>query len=253
MGVSSSSAVDAIRSDYPEPLWIQAANLIAEQISSGQLKPGMRLPPERELCLQLSISRVTLRKALTKLISEGLLSPSHGRGWYVAEAVAGKEWPNSLESFSETAQRMGLTATSRVLTSSSSPATIDEAEEFSIAPGTPLFALDRVRMLNGVPTAIDYTRIPLERVPDFESIDFTTASLYAELERAGVAPVRADSTIEAREADAYASEHLQIELGKPLLVMNQRVVDAADKPLFASRIQYSGERYRLRTFFARRR
>ncbi|CAN5245439.1 GntR family transcriptional regulator [soil metagenome] len=241
----------SIRSDYPEPLWIQAANLITSQIESGALAPGTRLPPERELCQQLNISRVTLRKALNQLVQDGLLNASHGRGWYVASAGASKEWPNSLESFTETAARMGLTSSSTVLTSSTRHATIDEAEEFSIAPGTRLFALDRVRHLGEVPIAIDYTRIPADLVPDFETIDFRVASLYDVLLRAGLAPTRADATIEAREADEYAARHLDIEVGKPLLVMNQLVVDAADKPLFASKIQYSGERYRLRTFFAR--
>lgn len=249
------SAVEppTIRPDYPEPLWVQAANLITAEIDSGALKPGMRLPPERELCAQLNISRVTLRKALTRLVEEGLVNASHGRGWYVASTPASKEWPNSLESFSETAKRMGLTASSRVIRAEVVPATIDEAEEFLVAPGSPLFHLDRVRTLNEVPTAIDYTRIPFELVPGFTEKDFRTASLYEELEAAGLAPVRADSTIEARAADEYAAEHLDIGVGKPLLVMNQRVMDAADRPLFASKIQYSGERYRLRTFFARRR
>ncbi|MCU1578043.1 MAG: GntR family transcriptional regulator [Rhodoglobus sp.] len=240
-----------IRPDYPEPLWIQAVNLITGEITSGVLKPGMRLPPERELCLQLNISRVTLRKALNKLVEDGLLNASHGRGWYVAAAGASKEWPNSLESFSETAARMGLKASSRVLKAATAAATIDEAEEFSIAPGTRLFSLDRVRLLNDVPIAIDFTRIPADLVPGFADVDFATASLYDELGHAGLAPVRADSTIEAREADAYAAKHLDIEVGKPLLVMHQLVVDAAEKPLFASKIQYSGDRYRLRTHFSR--
>lgn len=241
----------SIRPDYPEPLWIQAVNLITAEIDSGTLKPGMRLPPERELCQQLAISRVTLRKALNQLVQDGLLNASHGRGWYVASAGSNKEWPNSLESFTETAARMGLTSSSTVLDASSRHATIDEAEEFSIAPGTQLFCLDRVRYLGDVPIAIDFTRIPADLVPGFEQSDFRTASLYDVLQQAGLAPVRADAMIEAREADAYAAEHLDLEVGKPLLVMNQLVVDAAEKPLFASKIQYSGDRYRLRTFFAR--
>ena len=249
--MSAESESPAIRPDYPEPLWIQAANLITAEIDSGLLKPGMRLPPERELCEQLGISRVTLRKALTKLVEDGLVSASHGRGWYVASTSTSKEWPNSLESFSETARRMGLTASSRILRAEVIPATLDEAEEFHVAPGSPLFHLDRVRALNGVPTAIDYTRIPYEYVPGFLEKDFTSGSLYEELENAGVAPARADSTIEARAADQYAAEHLDIGIGKPLLVMNQRVMDATGRPLLSSKIQYSGERYRLRTFFAR--
>lgn len=240
-----------IHSDNPEPLWVQAVNLFTSQIGSGVLRPGMRLPPERELCTQLNISRVTLRKALNQLVEDGLLNPSHGRGWYVAAGGPTKEWPNSLESFSETAARMGLTASSTVLRATTAPASIDEAEEFQIAPGTKLFSLERVRLLNDVPIAIDFTRIPADLAPGLADTDFRTASLYTELERAGLAPVRADSTIEARSADTYAATHLDIEEGKPLLVMNQLVLDAADKPLFSSKIQYSGERYRLRTHFAR--
>jgi GntR family transcriptional regulator len=241
----------SIRADYPEPLWIQAVNLINSEIASGVLKPGMRLPPERELCQQLNISRVTLRKALTKLVEDGVLSASHGRGWYVAMGAVNKEWPNSLESFSETAERMGLTASSEVLRSEVAPASLDEAEELSIAPGTPLFHLERVRLLNGVPIAIDLTRIPADLVPGFTEVNFATDSLYEKLAEAGLELLRADSTIEAREADDYVAKHLVLDVGKPVLVMKQLVVDNADRPLFTSTIQYSGDRYRLRTFFSR--
>jgi DNA-binding GntR family transcriptional regulator len=244
-------AIVAIRADYPEPLWIQAVNLINGEIASGVLQPGMRLPPERELCQQLGISRVTLRKALTKLVDDGVLSASHGRGWYVAQATASKEWPNSLESFSETAKRMGLTASSTVLRAEESPATLDEAEGLFIAPGTPLFHLERVRLLGGVPIALDTTEVPAHLAPGLGDVDFTSASLYQELAAAGVEPLRADATIEAKEADAHAAALLELTVGKPVLVMRQLAVDQAERPLFTSTIKYAGDRYRLRTFFAR--
>jgi DNA-binding GntR family transcriptional regulator len=240
-----------IRADYPEPLWIQAVDLIVDEIASGALKPGSRLPPERELCQQLHISRVTLRKALGKLVEDGVLRSSHGRGWYVGEATRAREWPNTLESFSETARRMGLTATSRILRADVGPASLDEAEPLSIAAGTPLFRLERVRLLGDVPIAVDRTRIPAARVPNFATADFRTDSLYARLAEAGLEPTRADSTIEAKEADEDVAQHLGLEVGKPILVMTQVVVDAVDRPLFISTIQYSGDRYRLRTVFAR--
>jgi GntR family transcriptional regulator len=244
----------AIRADYPEPLWIQAVMLIKSEIADGILKPGMRLPPERELCLELSISRVTLRKALGRLVEEGVLSASHGRGWYVsapAGAGAPKEWPNSLESFTETAQRMGLVATSSVLRAESVPATLDEAENLLIAPGTPLFHLDRVRFLGEVPIALDTTVVPTHIAPGLATTDFTTASLYDTLLKAGVEPLRADATIEAKEADAEAAARLGLEIGKPLLVMRQLALDVTERPLFISTISYAGDRYRLRTSFAR--
>jgi DNA-binding GntR family transcriptional regulator len=244
----------AIRADYPEPLWIQAVNLINSQIEDGTLRPGSRLPPERELCLQLGISRVTLRKALNKLVEDGVLKALHGRGWYVADRDAmapRKEWPNNLESFSETAARLGLTATSRVLRAEVSPASLDEAEPLLIVAGTPVFHLERVRLLNGVPIAIDLTQIPVSLAPGLAEADFTTASLFEVLFEANVRPLRADATIEAREADADSAALLEIEPGKPVLVMKQTALDSAERPLFSSTIRYAGDRYRLRTFFAR--
>lgn len=241
----------AVLPGYPEPLWIQAVNVIRGEIDRGVLQPGGRLPPERELCQQLGISRVTLRKALGSLVEAGVLNPSHGRGWYVSQSTQKKEWPNSLESFSETATRMGLTPHSRVLRAETSPASIDEAEQLGIAPGTPLFRLERVRFLEGVPIALDLTRLRRALVPDIERVDFQDRSLYSTLSAAGVEPVRADSTIEATKADERAAEHLDLAPGDPVLVMRQLALNGLQEPLFVSTIQYAGDRYRLRTSFAR--
>lgn len=233
------------------PLWAQAAAYVQAEIADGRLEPGMRLPPERELCARLDVSRVTLRKALGKLVADGVLESSHGRGWFVARSGARKDWPNSLESFSETARRMGLVASSRILRWEIAPATIDEGEELGIAPGTPVFHLERVRLLDDVPIAIDDSRVPTDLVPGLDDVDFSRASLYDELTKAGLDPGRAESTIEAREADEFVSANLSIPVGKPVLMMRQVVVDATDRPMFSSRILYAGDRYRLRTAFAR--
>ena len=238
------------RANSADPLWVQAVDHITREIAEGRLVSGTRLPPERELCTELNISRVTLRKALLKLVDDGVLRSSHGRGWFVA-AGQQKDWPNSLESFSETAERMGLVASSHILRAEIAPATIDEAEELAIAPGTPLFHLERVRMLNQVPIALDDSRVPAALVPGFDAIDFTHASLYEALTLAGLDLLRAESTIEAKPADAYLSEHLGVGTGTPVLVMHQVVVDAGDRPIFSSDIRYGGDRYRLRTSFSR--
>jgi GntR family transcriptional regulator len=244
-------SVGGTHAEYPEPLWLQAVAGIRSDIDSGILRLGMRLAPERELCLSLGISRVTLRKALAHLVSDGILTASHGRGWYVAAPTLRKEWPNSLESFSETAARMGLVAHSQVTRALEAPATLDEGEELGIAPGTPLFHLDRIRLLDDVPIAFDVTRFASSLAPGVLTQDFTEDSLYESLSRAGVEPARADSTIEAREADATVAAYLGLNVGTPVLALQQVAVDAADRPLFASRIIYAGDRYRLRTTFAR--
>jgi GntR family transcriptional regulator len=250
--VAEHGVIDSpIRADYPEPLWIQAVHVIEEDIAAGRLVEGMRLPPERELCQQLGISRVTLRKALLHLVDEGVLASSHGRGWYVASSKVAKEWPNTLESFTETARKMGLAASSVVLRADQGAASFDEAEALSIAPGTPVFRLERIRMLEGVRIALDESIVPASLLPGLGGVDFTSSSLYELLESSGAAPERADSTIEATEADASAAEALGIDRGKPLLVMHQVAYARDGRAVSLSNIRYVGDRYRLRTVFSR--
>ena len=62
-----------------------AAVKIADQITSGTLRPGQRLPPERELALQLGLSRGALREGLRTLESVGLVTARVGQGRFVAD------------------------------------------------------------------------------------------------------------------------------------------------------------------------
>lgn len=248
--VNTSPQGPLIAPESPEPLWAQAAELIERQVREGVLPAGSRLPAERELCTQLGISRVTLRRALQHLVERGVMRSSHGRGWYVA-ARSDREWPNSLESFTETARRKGLVPTSRVLRAEIKQASLDEADEFGVAAGADLFLLERVRMLDGVPIAVDSSRVAANLVPRLSSVDFTRASLLEELAAAGAEPVVAESTIEARGCAEDLAEPLELKPGDPVLIMTQSMMDAADRVVLVSAITYRGDRYRLRTSFVR--
>ncbi|KEA65419.1 Lactate-responsive regulator LldR in Enterobacteria, GntR family [Marinobacterium lacunae] len=60
---------------------------IEEMIMEGTLRPGQRLPPERELAIEFDVSRPSLREALQKLAAKGLLVSRQGGGTYVAETL----------------------------------------------------------------------------------------------------------------------------------------------------------------------
>jgi GntR family transcriptional regulator, transcriptional repressor for pyruvate dehydrogenase complex len=57
---------------------------LVEMVISGGLEPGERLPPERELCARLGVSRTVVREALNLLEARGLISIEHGRGAVVS-------------------------------------------------------------------------------------------------------------------------------------------------------------------------
>lgn len=56
---------------------------LTEAISSGQWKPGDRLPSEAQLCSQLGVSRITVRSAIGRLSALGLVESQQGKGSFV--------------------------------------------------------------------------------------------------------------------------------------------------------------------------
>ncbi|WP_330299976.1 MULTISPECIES: GntR family transcriptional regulator [unclassified Streptomyces] len=242
---AATSAVNA-----SDPLWSQASDRIREEIARRGLSAGSKLPPERELCTRLDVSRVTLRRALAHLVDQGLVTASHGRGWFVAAPVPpapAREWPKDLESFTATARRKHMRASSVVLHQETVTASLDDADRLDVPAGTPLLRLERVRLLNEVRIALDRTLVVAELAPDLTRTDFREASLFEELRRWGVEPDRAEATIEARTADGELAGHLGIAEGAPVLVLDQTVYTRDQRPLLLSTVEYSGDRYRLRT------
>ena len=73
------------------PLYQQVAHSLEEQILTGAMVPGDKLPSERELCQQYGVSQITVRRALRELAHDERVYSQHGLGWFVGDAPAGDE------------------------------------------------------------------------------------------------------------------------------------------------------------------
>lgn len=218
---------------------------LGARIADGRLPRGGQLPTERELCQEFGVSRVTLRKALGALATAGAIEAFQGRGTFVSTPRLA-EPPNPLMSFSRLAALGGLTATASVLAKLTRLSTIEEGERFRIAPGSPLFELERRRLLDGLPVAITRSVVPLAHAPQLPELDWTEVSLYDELTLAGYAPVRSDYSVEAQAADHRLSLTLDLALGLPVLVATSSSYSLDDRLIEQSRLVYRGDRYRFR-------
>jgi DNA-binding GntR family transcriptional regulator len=69
-------------------VYVQVADHLAGRIERGELAPGSRLPPERELATFYGVSYDTIRRATAALRERGLIETVHGRGTYVARRPA---------------------------------------------------------------------------------------------------------------------------------------------------------------------
>src|SRR4051794_16195121 len=237
-------------SQASQPLYHRVYRELAREIESGALQPGDRLPSERSLCEELGVSRATVRRAIEELAGNGLVE-SRGRGSFVTgDALV--EPANTLISLSELGRSRGLEAGARVLAADVRPATIDEAEAFGIAPGAELFVLRRVRMLDGLPISLDLNRVPLRLVPELVGLDFTRASLYEALQRAGHPLARADYELEARGAEAPAAELLGLAVGAPVLFATTVAFGEDGRVLDLGQTVYRADRYRFQATLTRR-
>jgi GntR family transcriptional regulator len=225
---------------------------VAQDIEQRVLKPAERLPSERELCEQLSVSRATVRRALRQLANDGLVESIPGRGTFVSAGPLG-EAPNTLMSFTHLGTSRGLLPSARVLQADVRPATLDEAETYAIAPGAEIFCLERLRYLDGLPVAIDFSRVPLARAPVLVDADFENASLYATLESCGASPVRADYAVSAISATERDAELLDVEPQSPLLLTTTTSFDDAGRLVELGSQTYRGDRYRFRATLTKRR
>ena len=66
----------------------QLYSQILEQIVSGRLSEGSRLPPEKEICEMFGVSRPVVRDALLRLRSDGLVQSRQGSGTFIQRRPA---------------------------------------------------------------------------------------------------------------------------------------------------------------------
>jgi DNA-binding GntR family transcriptional regulator len=81
----------AIDPDAPKLVYVQVADHIAARIKAGELKPGARLPAERDLAAEYGVAYDTIRRAAAMLRDRGLIITIIGRGTFVAPPPEGTQ------------------------------------------------------------------------------------------------------------------------------------------------------------------
>ena len=203
----------------PIPLYYQLAELIRERVRAGELRPGDRLPSERELAEQAGISGMTARQAVAYLVRDGTLVVRHGVGTFVAEPKLAYDALHLLGFTEETLRQGGAVAT-RVLEQAVVAPSATAAAALGLSPGDEAIKVVRLRSSGDTPLLLETSFLPLARCRGLEDEDLEAQSLYALLElRYGRRLRRARQVIEATVANKYESGLLRIGVGAPLLLL----------------------------------
>ena len=168
------------------PLYKQLQRALREAIHKKVLGPDDALPAERDLADEFKISRITVRKALDGLVSEGLLTRRQGAGTFVAARV--EKSFSKLSSFTEDMISRGRVPRSEWISRSEGQVTPEESLTLGLSPGTPVYRFARIRYADGSPMAVEYTTIAAFALPSPEVVK---DSLYEAMATHGHRPARA--------------------------------------------------------------
>lgn len=214
------------------PRHTQISNRLRDQIESGEYEIDEKIPSENELAKTFDVSRVTVRKALQTLENEQLIYRCQGLGSFVKDHRSHHNFMQ-LTDFMEDMERAGLEASSQVLGLKPVQAGEHEATVLKVEPGATLIRLDRLRLGDGQPVAFDITWLPVFYGQLIENCDLSHNTIYGILEEKYDIPVeRGCYRIEAENADDYLAEHLGVESGKALLLIDRLSFTLGDKPIY---------------------
>jgi GntR family transcriptional regulator len=141
--------------------------------------PGTPVPPERTLAEEFDTSRTTVRQALAELVVEGRLERIQGKGTFVAKPKVAQSL--QLTSYTEDMRAQGLEPASRLLEVGYVSADDDLADLLRIREGARVLRIERLRLANGEPMAIEATHLSAKRFPGLRRHLTKYSSLYSAL------------------------------------------------------------------------
>jgi GntR family transcriptional regulator len=231
----------AINPKSPIPKYHQLRDILLDVIEA-EGTVNAPIPSERELSERHGLSRMTVRQAVDSLVSEGRLYRVPGRGTFVARPKM--ELQVRLASFTEDMRTRGMKSSSTTIALESVAASPHLARELEISPGDRVIRLERLRLADDIPMALEVTHLPERLVPGLTETD-VDSSLYRVLaEKYGVELTWGEQTIEAGAADSVVAGLLKVATGGVVLRMRRHSY-SDDVRVEYAHSTYRADRYQL--------
>jgi GntR family transcriptional regulator len=233
------------------PLHTQIHDFLRDDILANRLKTDKPIPSERELAEELEVSRMTVRQALNTLRKEGLIYQKRGKGTFVSSKKFDVHSRN-LNGFSDEMNRRGMQPKSQVLQLVRKNATRETAQRLNLEAGDEVYKIERLRLADDIPMAIETTYLRADNFPELDKYDFGKQSLYRILEKDyGMNMYSAAEDLEAAICDDKTAELLSVKKKSPLLIVYRTVFAQDDEPIEYTKSIYRADRYRASFFLVK--
>ena len=243
-----------------QALWEDVAAGLRSSINRGEYKPGDTLPTEAELAREYNVSRDTVRRALTRLTQQGLVTPGRGRlGRQVRTSQPLTFYAVRSESQERIAERRAsgrdawmADATEQErragqhITVAIEQAGPEIASRLELPDEEPVAVRQRLRTIDGHPHNLNDTYYPRD-ISEGTAIEHpadVTEGTIALMRDMGYVQVRYRDDLETRMPTPEEAERLQIPPGVPVLVQ-YRTGYTAERPVKLTVTVWPGDRTNL--------
>ncbi|QDP41766.1 GntR family transcriptional regulator [Radiobacillus deserti] len=218
------------------PLYVQIKKAIEEEIQTGELQVGDKLPSEVVLAKRFQVSRETVRSAIRLLEDEGMVHVRHGAGTFIVNPIP--RTPSSLENLMSVTSMItfaGLEDGERREKLRVEPANLEWAKMFDLDPNEEVIVHERIRTANEEPVAFSKNILPRKLVGEGIIEQGSIGSLFRYLkESCNIDIYRATSEI---VVPLHTDQHCQKLLIHPettVLLLKQLHFDRKNRPVLYS-------------------
>jgi GntR family transcriptional regulator len=225
------------------PVYLQIADGIRGMLRRELTPAGTLLPPERVLCEQYGVSRMTLRQAINVLDREGLIETHRGRGTFVSPKRLTKQ-QQEMRSFTEEIQTRGGVPSSHVVSLLVQKACPEARQFFGESGDERVFEIRRLRCSDGEPLALETSLIPCRLCPNLDRFDLANHSLYRILiENYGLTLRHCVEEISAARPERSHRKLLGTPAPAAVLVIKRKTYSTAEVPVEFCTSVYRGDAY----------
>jgi GntR family transcriptional regulator len=233
------------------PLYSRLRQALRERVISGEWRPGDQIPTIRQLGELYGVSRVTVVQALDTLAQEGVLIRWQGKGIFVGQP-RNAEPRIPLLSFTEETVARGATPSCRMLCLRLEPPTPGLMARFDLKPSERVVHLERLRLVNGSPLALQQAYLPEHFVPGLVEQRDPIESLYQVLSNTyGVLPTNAFESYEPIRLSPDQARLLETQPGAPAFRVDRTTTDQHGRTIEYVSSVVRGDRYEVRLHLSR--
>lgn len=229
----------------PVPKYYVITNVLRQTFA--KYDRGDRVPSEWELAAQFGVSRVTIQRALSQLVDDGVVVRLQGKGtFYAGEGKKGRA--QAISGALESLMIYENGASAEVIGKSCSrEAPSDVRRNLELAPDAEVVSFRRVALVDGEPLAYIVNYLPRDigmKLYDEDNALTHSPIAYLLREKYGISLTRAEQTIDAVLAEPEVARALDFPIGSPLLRIERTLFGRKERPIQFTRSWYRSDRHK---------